>query len=98
LSLESKAAISEQYQNSANFTDGEIYLKIRHYQSKADSFAEGRWWSYLSLRKQQDLSSFLKNTILASALETLRVIPGVFGGLKITTLQYWTASKCFEVS
>jgi hypothetical protein len=31
MSLEAQAALSEEYSNSFNFTDGEIYRKIQDY-------------------------------------------------------------------
>jgi hypothetical protein len=87
----------EQYSNSANFSDGEIYLKIRHYQSELNFFAEMRWWSYLLKGKKKDLKQFL-DSALAAGFEDLRKIPGVWGGFKIGTLPKAIALKCVEVS
>ena len=88
----------EQYSNSANFSDGEIYLKIRHYQSEPNVFAEKRWWSYLSPSKRKDLKLFLKDVDLTAGYDALRPIRGLWGGLKIGTFQKGAALKCPEVS
>jgi len=93
-----KRSLIEQYLNSANFSDGEIYLKIRHYQSEPNVFAESRWWSYLSKSKQRYLKLFVKHSTLAAGFDALRVLPALFGGLKIGTLDKAAASKCVEVS
>ena len=68
----------EQYSNEKSFSDGQIYLQIRHYQSLPDEFAEKRWRSYLTPDKWKILRRFLEHN-LAKKLDTLRPIPGMWG-------------------
>jgi hypothetical protein len=80
MSPEAKASLSEEYSNSFNFTDGEIYGKIRGYQWRNKPFAERRWRSYLSKSKQKGLSQLLRRERYKGALDTLLVIRGLWSG------------------
>lgn len=42
MSLKAQAALNEEYSNSFNFADGEIYAKVRDYQRRNKPFAERR--------------------------------------------------------
>ncbi|KAF4451416.1 hypothetical protein F53441_5584 [Fusarium austroafricanum] len=76
-----KTSLSEEYSNSVNFSDGEIFLKLRHYHDNANKktgtvFAEKRMWGRLT------------------GLDALRTIPGLFTGFRIE--HRFMAMKCHE--
>lgn len=80
MSPEAKAALSEEYSNSFNFAEGEIYGKIRDYQRRNKPFAERRWRSYLSKCKQKGLSQLLRRERYKEAFDTLLGIRGLWSG------------------
>jgi hypothetical protein len=93
-----EAALSEEYSNSNNFSDGEIYLKLRRYSTQVDrsagaEFAEKCMKSRLSKSKGSDYERLLKNGPLLAAFDDLRVFPGLWYGFQIR--HEWM--KCEEV-
>jgi hypothetical protein len=93
--------LSEEYSNSTNFSDGEIYRKIRQYSSDgSDSnyFAEKKWWARLTKKKRNFLKRLLKHKGFRKAFDALRGIPGIWPGLNIGVLDKIIAMKCDEVS
>jgi hypothetical protein len=78
MSPESKAALSEEYSNSFNFADGEIYGKIRDYQRRNKPFAERRWRAYLSKGKQKGLGQLLRRDRYKEAFDALLDIRGLW--------------------
>ena len=100
-SADLKVALSEEYSNSVNFSDGEIFLKLRRYENDTTKnigtvFAEKRMWGRLSKDKRKDLKQILKNRTIIAGLDALRVLPGLFVGFRIE--HRFLAIKCFEVS
>ena len=80
-------ALSEEYSDSINFSDGEIYRRICQYRTEAEQslnnrFAEKRLWARLTKSKRRDLKQFLKSP-LAAGFDALRVIPGLWCGFRI---------------
>ncbi|KAI9770970.1 MAG: hypothetical protein M1840_002674 [Geoglossum simile] len=100
-SLDLRTALSEEYSNSINFSDGEIYQKIHYYKSYTDrsmdtGFAEKQWWARLK-GKQKDLKMmFDKHPKFTAAFDALLVIPGIWGGLRIGMIHKVLALKCDE--
>ncbi|KAF1974101.1 hypothetical protein BU23DRAFT_638854, partial [Bimuria novae-zelandiae CBS 107.79] len=88
--------MAEEYTRSCQFTDGEIFVKIRLHAKSAAHFAERRWWAQLSKRKQDFLRSFLKHPICRS-FDRLLFIPGIWRGMNIGVLDKVMALKCDEV-
>ncbi|OAL33366.1 hypothetical protein AYO20_07377 [Fonsecaea nubica] len=82
LSDKSKRALSEEYSNSLNFSDGIIFLKIIYYESAGDKFAEFQCWARLTKSKRDILRRFLARRDISAAFK--RLLP--FYGL-------WTSSK-----
>jgi hypothetical protein len=80
MSPEAKAALSEEYSNSFNFADGEIYGKIRDYQHRNKPFAARRWRAYLSKGKQKALGQLLIRERYKEAFDTLLVVRGLWAG------------------
>ena len=98
-STDLQTALSDEYSNSANFSDGEIYLRLREYsmqtnRSAGTSFAEKCMLSRLSRDKRNDLKQLLKHRPLVAALDALRVFPGLWYGFQIG--HKWI-NKCVEV-
>lgn len=96
---EAKAALSEEYSNSVEFTDGEIYGKIRDYQWRNKPFAERRWRSYLSKSKQKGLSQLLGRDRYKEAFDTLLGVRGLWTGpgFSLGTMQEILAMRFDEV-
>lgn len=93
--------MSEEYQFSVNFSEGEIFRKIRNYMCHPHKkigieFAEKRMWARLSHAKQNDLRQILKNKLLTKALDALRPIAGLWGDFRIEHKSL--AMKCTEVT
>lgn len=63
-SADLKVALSEEYSNSVNFSNGEIFLKLRQYDNGTNKqigtvLAEKRMWGRLSKDKRKDLKQIL---------------------------------------
>jgi hypothetical protein len=92
-----KRALSEEYSNSLNFSDGEIYCKIHQNKAPGNSFMEKKWWAHLSKSKRKDLKQFLKHDSFPKAFDALLVIPALFTGLRISMFRELIAIKCNKV-
>jgi hypothetical protein len=77
MSLEAQAALGEDYSNSLNFADGEVYGKIRDYQRRDKPFAKRRWRAYLSKSKQKGLGQLLKQERYRDVFDVLLVVRGL---------------------
>lgn len=100
LSQNSKRALSEEYSNSLNFSDGIIYRKIQEYQSFSDKFAEYQCWARLTKSKRDILKRFLKHK-LSTAFNSLLPIYGLWiddeEGFSVGTLHKMMGMKIDEV-
>ncbi|OJD25070.1 hypothetical protein ACJ73_03562 [Blastomyces percursus] len=93
--------LMEQYSNAANFSDGEIYLKICHYQEqgqmsldKAHNFAEKCWWARLSNNKQDNLTRLFKHKVYRNAFDKLRSVPALCRGLRLARMKDLISMRC----
>jgi hypothetical protein len=96
-----KTVLSEEYANSMNFSDGEIFLKLRKLNDEPkhaeNLFAEKRMWSRLSKDKRKDLRRMLDHKLITAKLDELRILPGLFvSGFRID--HGFMPMKCHEVS
>ncbi|KAH6699447.1 hypothetical protein EV126DRAFT_342066 [Verticillium dahliae] len=87
-SIDLKKTLSEEYEYSKNFSDGEIFLKLREYHNKTNKpveimFAESRMWGRLTKDKKKDLKQILNHKQILSAFDGLRVMPALFTGFRI---------------
>jgi hypothetical protein len=98
LSPDARTALSEEYLNSLNFADGEIYRKVRYYQTIGRKFIESKWRAYLSKDKQKDLRRLLKRGDYVAALDKLRFIHGLWAGFSFGKVHWWLGMKCYEVN
>ncbi|KAH8650305.1 hypothetical protein BGZ60DRAFT_347266, partial [Tricladium varicosporioides] len=88
--------LAEEYANSTNFSDGEIYRKIHQYSLEQDKFAEKKWWVRLTKKKSEFLMRFLKHKRFPAAFNALIDIAGIWDGLNIGVLDKMMALKCDE--
>ena len=93
--------IEEEYANSRNFCDGDIFQQIRHSQLAQDWQAEARWLARLSEGKRKDLKQLQRRIELrplATALDRLLPFVGFWPSLQIGTFHRVLNLKCPEVS
>ena len=113
-SYELSTILNEEYSNKENPCDGEIYRKIREYQSlprKPDSLIspatcisfEMLWWARFNKSREKKLRTLFgkceRTRRLAASFDALSTIPGLFdAGMMVTTLNKVMATKCYEAS
>ena len=93
--------LREDYANSRNFCDGDIYRQIRYCQRTQNQLGEGRWFARLSEGKRKDLKQLQRREDLRSlslALDKLLPYIGFWPGLQIGTFHRILNLKCSEVS
>jgi len=96
-----RLSLSEEYSRSVNFSDGEIFLKLRQCANKPNKdagtiFAEKRMWGRLSPDKRKDLRQILSHELILAGLDSLRILPALFSGFRIAHILM--PLKCPEVS
>ncbi|QKX61653.1 uncharacterized protein TRUGW13939_08805 [Talaromyces rugulosus] len=91
-----RRALCVQFTKSPGISDGEIYLKVRHYQDRyaqtrdlEDRASEVYWWAQLSYNKQENLQRLFatSKSDYFRAFDALRVIPGLWPGFQISALK-----------
>ena len=95
---ELKTCLIEEYSNEEKPGDGEIYRKIRQYHFQRNISFENRWWARLTPHRRNNLKGLLHHRELTAAFDILLDIPGLWGGMKISTLHKMMAMHCDEVS
>ncbi|PVH70499.1 hypothetical protein DL98DRAFT_436956, partial [Cadophora sp. DSE1049] len=112
ISYELSTILNEEYTNTEDPCDGEIYRKIRDYHflpGRADnqisaatcvSF-EMLWWARLNKSRAKKLRTLFGNgertRRLAASFDAVSKIPGLFdAGMMVTTLNKVMATKCYE--
>ncbi|KAL2049567.1 hypothetical protein ABVK25_010146 [Lepraria finkii] len=91
--------IREDYANSRNFCDGDIFRQIRFCQINQDHAGEGRWWARLSDSKRKDVKQLQRSKELkplALALDELLPYVGFWPGLRLGTFHRLLNVKCPE--
>jgi hypothetical protein len=94
ISYQLKTILNEQYWNKETPCDGEIYRKIRQYQSRSSPFVDSQispstcvsfenlWWARLEKSREKKLRRLLgksaQNQMLAAGFDALSKIPGLF--------------------
>lgn len=95
---ELKTCLIEEYSNEEKPTDGEIYRKIRQYHFQRNLSFERRWWTRLTPHRTKNLKQLFRHDELTAAFDALLDIPGLWDGMRISTLHKMMAIKCDEVS
>jgi len=95
---EVQTCLIEEYSNEEKPTDGELYRKVRQYHFQHNLSFE--MWRRARLRgnREQNLGGLLRYVEFTVAFDALLGIPGLWGGMKLTTLHKMIALKCDEVS
>ncbi|ETN44455.1 uncharacterized protein HMPREF1541_10636 [Cyphellophora europaea CBS 101466] len=93
-----RTTLIEEYSNEEKPSDGEIYRKIRQYEREGNICFKKRWKALLSKhgrRSLQQLSNHREGE-LAAAFDNLLDIPGLWAGMRISTLHKIMQMKCDE--
>ncbi|KFY64740.1 hypothetical protein V496_03055 [Pseudogymnoascus sp. VKM F-4515 (FW-2607)] len=94
LNVDLKTCLVDEYSNEEKPSDGEIYYKMRRYHFQRNFSFEMRWKARLRGKRQQYLLTLTRNEAMTAAFDDLLDIPGLWGGMKITTLHKMMALKC----
>ncbi|CAG8902653.1 unnamed protein product [Penicillium nalgiovense] len=97
-------SLKERYPNDNRPPDGLIYERINRYEGYLDTprdpLAANNWWAVLEAlvgsKKGKYLKQFFKHETLHQKLNSLLVIPGLWGGMRIGLLHKLTAMHCDE--
>jgi len=98
ISSELKTALTEEYANEGQPSDGEAYRKIREYDFLKQSSLETRWWTRLSSHRATNLKQLLRHKDITAAFDSLLEIPALLEGMRISTLHKMFATRCDEVN
>ncbi|OBT50791.1 hypothetical protein VE04_09038 [Pseudogymnoascus sp. 24MN13] len=94
LNVDLKTCLVEEYSNEEKPSDGAIYDTMRRYHFQRNFSFEMRWKARLRGKRQQYLLTLTRNEAMTAAFDDLLDIPGLWGGMKITTLHKMMALKC----
>lgn len=96
LNVELKTCLVEEYSEKRP-SDGEVYYRMRRYHFQRNFSFEMRWKSRLRGKRPKCLQSLLLNETMTDAFDDLLDIPGIWGGMRITTLHKMKALTCDKV-
>ncbi len=94
---ELQTALIEEYANEKPPSAGEIYCKIHKYTQERDLYSEGRWRSRLSKNDTRCLKQLSRHSDLKAAFDDLLDLPGLWGDMRISTLNKLISMGCKEV-
>jgi len=103
LNQELKTTLIEEYSAEKEPDDGEIYSKIREYQGyggAGNPYFEKRWWARLaaiSNHKKENLEQIFRHTDYRAAFDVQLDVPGLQGGMRLSTTHKMFADRCEEV-
>jgi hypothetical protein len=92
-----KTCLAEEYNNEATPSDGQIYYKMRLYHFQRNFSMEMRWKARLRGSREGYLLTLLNHGALAEAFDALLDIPGLWSGMRISTLHTVMALNCDQV-
>ncbi|EGX47296.1 hypothetical protein AOL_s00088g11 [Orbilia oligospora ATCC 24927] len=92
-----KAEFLERSVRKDEFTDGEIFRKIRLYAQEGNFESSRKWWSRLSPTKANNLKQLLKNNSLSSKFDSLLKFPGLWPDIQLGMFHTLHGAKCPEV-
>ena len=93
-----KTSLVEEYSNELKPTDGEIYRKIRQYDSERNISSKMRWKARLKGIRPKSLNTLLKHEDITDAFDALLDIPGLWDGMMLSTIHKLFPMRCNEVS
>lgn len=92
-----RSSLTEEYAHERHPTDGEIYQKLRQYDAERDLDSKLRWKARLRGIRQKSLNTLYQHEDLAHAFDALLDIPGLWDGMKLSTLHKLFPLRCNEV-
>ncbi len=98
ISSELKTALTEEYANEGQPSDGETYRKIHEYHFQKRSSLETRWWTRLSSHQATNLKQLLQHKDFTTAFDYLLEVPALLEGMRISTLHKMFATRCDVVN
>lgn len=101
ISKDLRTSLIEEYSNEKKSTDGEIYRKVRQYESDGNGLLRQKWLMRLSEWKRGRLEQLgkEKNARLRGGFDRLLVIPGLWlDGMRVSMLHRVIALTSIEVS
>ncbi|KAH7033932.1 hypothetical protein B0J12DRAFT_766202, partial [Macrophomina phaseolina] len=88
--------IIEESLHEQQYSDGDIFRKIRTYHKQGDEKSERKWWARLSNTKQKDLKQLFKSPELTDAFDNLVGMPGMWQSFQLGTLHRLLTLHCDE--
>ncbi|EKG09993.1 hypothetical protein MPH_12955 [Macrophomina phaseolina MS6] len=88
--------IIEESLHEQQYSDGDIFRKIRTYHKQGDEKSERKWWARLSNTKQKDLKQLFKIPELTDAFDNLVGMPGMWQSFQLGTLHRLLTLHCDE--
>ncbi|OBT55954.1 hypothetical protein VE04_03627 [Pseudogymnoascus sp. 24MN13] len=86
LDADLETCLIEEYTKEEKPSDGELYYNIRQYHRQKNYSFKMRWMARLKGVRKKNMSYLLKHEELTDAFDSLLDIPGLWGGMMITTL------------
>jgi hypothetical protein len=89
--------LTEEFVNEERPTDGEMYCKIRQYHYQQRFGLKSKWMARLRGKRLANLKGLLEHEEMTQAFDALLDIPGLWGGMMLTTLHKLMAMHTHEV-
>jgi hypothetical protein len=96
---ELRTTLVEEYSNEEKPSDGEIYRKVRQYEREGNVCFKKRWKARLSDHGRRGLRQLCDHGDgeFVAAFDKLLDIPGLWDGMRISTVHKMLDMKCDEV-
>jgi len=78
-------------------SDGEIYRNLRQCRGEGNLHLERRWFARLSNHGQRCIDDLLNQADITKAFDDLLPIPGLWDGMRISSLNEVISMRCNEV-
>ncbi|QSS66486.1 hypothetical protein I7I51_07343 [Histoplasma capsulatum] len=99
LYLDSQAQLREKYQNEQNFSDGDIYRNLRHYQLKGDAPEVARWWArWEGSTKTRDVKKMQRIKQLCDGFDHLLPYVGLWAPVTVKLFRRALEGRCYDES
>ena len=92
-----KTCLAEEYANEAIPSDGQIYYQMRFYHFQRNFSTEMRWRARLRGSREEYLQTLENHRALMEAFDALLDVPGLWVGMRISTLHTVMALNCEPV-
>ncbi|OBT39549.1 hypothetical protein VE00_09472 [Pseudogymnoascus sp. WSF 3629] len=96
LDADLETCLIEEYTKEEKPSDGELYYNIRQYHRQKNYSFKMRWMARLKGVRKKNMTYLLKHEELTDAFDSLLDIPGLWGGMMITTLNNVVATATPE--